>query len=1400
MSIVVKELFSSDPISDAIEKINFNFDQIILGGGGPPGLPGPAGPPGPVGTIGPRGDHWFTGITYGGVTTDHDGVNSLRVQDNFLDINGNVWNYFDDGLGNTGWTFSGINLKGPTGDQGAGGGSDDLRIHLGLSGNQIQAANLNYGPEFTPSPTDNEGLNFLSIRGATKNTLLLGDPEWFNTKVLNWNNVQQSAGNQFPFVESTPRLTVIQRQVDYFGVNGIQIGAYGLTSGTGPIASPFATLVPLPTGVTVDSTNFFNLGLSLNQTYNREIVPNNISYWGHVASIKTLKKDIAIEAGDVQVGSIVEPIPAAIRMKSSNFTTQDWEDRRWISSGILTNSSITSTRDHVIQINAINTDTSISSSSIQSYIHLQGASGIAGTDNGPVIIGPFNPVYKINRRLVTSIPQASLIISRPVSSINGNPHASIAFHDPDSSNAVRYTGSITAFWNNSLNESIRRNLIIKTGSLSIVRDNSLNLSTDNYGRFPLHINQGTVTGSGDSNILGTGWAAGSTGWLSDVISTGGTFSGWLAGFDKWDYYPGGTSTRSSRGLGIGYVSNSTITAGNGLPPGISTSNSKEIILQSYFIDNFSPTGGLSTSGITSMNIDAIDRSGVQQIELWVPRNNDIAIPNPAIFSYPRVARFATGSANARTSPHLYTQLGPERSSGSFAIGFTPQGSIINPWAKLSVQGSVRIGSTSVFNIDYDNDIAKNGLLVEGRIVTGATSGSRVLTFSSREFTESFRGQGIFSTALLGDWQMLTHFSPQSVTIGRNLSTQFIAGVRGKTGSSSLTGYALADAFTGMMQGGTPGDGYLVALNVRKDQQLNEGTIRNGTISPTGATTASTIPGVGQDAWVIWGNAQPSRTAAITPLGLTAGAQTVAALKWGSRSDLRELNPNWTARTASTPSYENTTLPVVKTMGVRADSIKYVTTQDLMLNAYEVKGRSNYTSSGGSPASIQNSWLKWKYILHPIPTDASTVFFDLSAPSTYIKHYEGATAPEYNRSLGEDFASPSSQVLYWLSSPAYAFESTVSGSYFGIDTTPGFFFKEWWLKRRFVLDPGIHDGQKVTLIFGNVDVKNEFPIFESLLPTSDAEAATLHDWPNTPTYQNTDYQIQAFAPKRCILSQCPMTDFISMNKLNAGASAGVNRDYFWTNGGFNNIRSSHYPLQTEPHWTGAPWPYPIGSSSYGSTASPDTLGNDLLSWLPDTATFMIDPNISPPAYFSAGTTTETSFSAIYQKLFAGRTVSGAIGVNNPYGGYNQYLYWALGGGFIAKSWRSITLQWVRVRSTSYSNDNTFNTYNQDPFYGVQSDLSRAYAWVEIGREYLSTQFNSSIQPDAAAVGALGSRADYHYHAHSVPFLNSVRDGATTLFLSPRVAVTGSSNLSTFNLGRGTGRGIPIPQFYNLITNQ
>jgi hypothetical protein len=115
MAITIKELLAADSVSQIVDKINFNFDQIMLNGGGPPGGPGNPGGPGIPGPKGEKGTVWYYGDTDPNSLTFSD----VKGDDYYLQSTtdstgeeGDVWIYNDVSLA---WTNTGINLTGPAG-------------------------------------------------------------------------------------------------------------------------------------------------------------------------------------------------------------------------------------------------------------------------------------------------------------------------------------------------------------------------------------------------------------------------------------------------------------------------------------------------------------------------------------------------------------------------------------------------------------------------------------------------------------------------------------------------------------------------------------------------------------------------------------------------------------------------------------------------------------------------------------------------------------------------------------------------------------------------------------------------------------------------------------------------------------------------------------------------------------------------------------------------------------------------------------------------------------------------------------------------------------------------------------------------------------------------------------
>ena len=112
MSIQIKEIIASDTISGLVEKLNYNFDQILLNGGGPRGPQGTIGAKGNIGDRGIRGNIWI-------------------VQDVAPDLNNDDYIPGDKLVLGTGeiktvvevnsvktWESTNVNIKGKTGDKG----------------------------------------------------------------------------------------------------------------------------------------------------------------------------------------------------------------------------------------------------------------------------------------------------------------------------------------------------------------------------------------------------------------------------------------------------------------------------------------------------------------------------------------------------------------------------------------------------------------------------------------------------------------------------------------------------------------------------------------------------------------------------------------------------------------------------------------------------------------------------------------------------------------------------------------------------------------------------------------------------------------------------------------------------------------------------------------------------------------------------------------------------------------------------------------------------------------------------------------------------------------------------------------------------------------------------------
>ncbi len=162
MPIVIQELIASDTLSQAVDKINFNFDQLLLNGGGPVGPAGIQGPTGPIGGRGIRGATWYDGSADPNTLI----IAGIEEDDYFLQTNGQVWQY-----NGTVWIQTPVNLTGPTGAAGSAAGFDYVGGYNGV--NPPTSINNENVAFVVPMPDGiSGGANQLTNQGVS--TVLLG--------------------------------------------------------------------------------------------------------------------------------------------------------------------------------------------------------------------------------------------------------------------------------------------------------------------------------------------------------------------------------------------------------------------------------------------------------------------------------------------------------------------------------------------------------------------------------------------------------------------------------------------------------------------------------------------------------------------------------------------------------------------------------------------------------------------------------------------------------------------------------------------------------------------------------------------------------------------------------------------------------------------------------------------------------------------------------------------------------------------------------------------------------------------------------------------------------------------------------------------------------------------------
>lgn len=277
MAISIQEIFSSDTIFEQLEKINYNFDQIVLSGGGPIGPTGPQGPIGPGGPAGRRGENTYfdDGTGIGSAP-----ISGIIVGDQFVLANGDVYEW--DGVS---WVLTGTNLKGPTGATGPAGSSVDIKRWVG-GFNSSFGVSTSWYPQIPEALAPSGDIDYITLRQGGLDILYLGDAD----VAYGLGGPSSNSGiENFPNKNNSAKLWIIQNQLIGGGKNGITIGALGAKRSS-DASSTVANYTQFG-HIFLDNIGNLNMSITAGQTSDPNSEPKNIYL--------TTDSFISLQAGDL---------------------------------------------------------------------------------------------------------------------------------------------------------------------------------------------------------------------------------------------------------------------------------------------------------------------------------------------------------------------------------------------------------------------------------------------------------------------------------------------------------------------------------------------------------------------------------------------------------------------------------------------------------------------------------------------------------------------------------------------------------------------------------------------------------------------------------------------------------------------------------------------------------------------------------------------------------------------------------------------------------------------------------------------------------------------------------------------------------------------------------------------
>ena len=790
MPITIKEILNSDAMSGFVEKVNFNFDQLVLAGGGPPGPIGTQGPDGPVGPQGKRGDHWFTGTTAFSQTTDHDGVSPLQVQDNYLDINGDVYNFFDNGLGITGWTYSGVNLKGVTGATGATGGGTEWQLYEYIQGQPTWSEY--YGPSWNlTSGTVN--LDFAIPTQIAKNAIFLGDAGWSYTYLHNFgkNFRDNTLGPR-----AVPKLTLIQSGINEGGFNGLQIGAYGLT--TDPTS--FADYDNRSTDTYAE--NFMNF------SFYQKLLPSTLyqSWFG----IHSLKAPLSINLGDPSYPGFPAYVPFELSAHNIDILSYEPDSYRARSIQLMADNyyNIAGAFINTIRAIELNTYSNIASGSMvdglskYGYVGLQTVEGSASVSAksagryehgyGTVIIGT-TAGYQQGALIGVNTPQA-LQITRKISNF-GTYDAGIRF-----SQDTILGPTAAGYWRAT------------TASMVPVRISDSNLSGIQLNALVIGVGIGNTTMNGGR---GDAWSSGRFGISNDALSA---FKPQFP-FHQRAYYDYGV--RSGTAVDGSFAPNLDDGTGYGQMQwfaGFDFKNKSNAGLVGSALYN--PKNDVGIGYIINQENWAGELFSAPGIQTYYTEDYD-HLPQDGM----------GGRSQGIRAPHLFMQYGEEVESGNIGIGFRFDSLASSAYSKVHIEGGVVIGAALSGYHQFGVNRIKNGIILEKTLVQGAKT--LELQFQTR-FYGATALLGAIAGATTGHIPAISAYDPiigrQFISRGTRISTLDTPDPGYDATLNKIPDYSGPDLRTGLVFG--RGTGYLTSSTVIPNQ--------SGTVGPTADSNFNAI--------------------------------------------------------------------------------------------------------------------------------------------------------------------------------------------------------------------------------------------------------------------------------------------------------------------------------------------------------------------------------------------------------------------------------------------------------------------------------------------------------------------------------------------------------------------------------